>query len=149
MSHDSNDFTQSAAGDPQPRTPDEDRASLGSLFSDLSENVSVLVRQEVELAKAELKESASAAGKGAGLFAGAGIAGHLVLICGSLAAIFGLSEWVDYGWAALIVTGVWAIIALILALVAKKQLKDIKGMPKTAASVKKIPSAFKPTQEEL
>lgn len=125
----------------------EEQTTLGSLFADLTENVSVLVRQEVELAKTELKESASAAGKGVGMYAGAAIAAHFVLLFLSLALMFGLANWVGYGWAAVIVAVIWGVIAAILAVVAKKKLEAVKGMPKTAATVKKIPSAFNPKED--
>lgn len=125
----------------------EQRESLGGLFSDLTENVSVLVRQEVELAKTELKESARAAGKGTGLYAGAGIAGHFVLFFLSLAAVFGLALWIGYAWSALLVAVTWAVIALILAVLGKKNLKQVKGIPQTSATVKKIPGAFKPQED--
>lgn len=121
--------------------------SLGDLFSDLSQNVSVLVRQEVELAKAELKETAQSAGKGAGLYGGAGIAAHFVLLFLSVAAMFGLSTWMGYGWASLIIGILWAIIAAVLAAVAKKQLKTMKGMSQTVATIKEIPPTFNPKEE--
>lgn len=127
--------------------PETPSPSLGDLFSDLSQNVSVLVRQEVELAKAELKETAQSAGKGAGLYGGAGIAAHFVLLFLSVAAMFGISAWVGYGWAALIVGGLWAIVAAILAAIAKKQLQAVKGMPQTAATLKEIPPTFNPREE--
>lgn len=131
-------------------TEAEERAassSLGELFGDLSRNVSTLMRQEVELAKAELKESATSAGKGAGMFAGAGIAGHFVLMFLSLALMFGLENWVGYGWAAVIVAVIWAIIAAILALVGKKNIKSVKGLPETAATAKEIPPTLKPGED--
>lgn len=131
-------------GEDHPETPSP---SLGDLFSDLSQNVSVLVRQEVELAKAELKETAQSAGKGAGLYGGAGIAAHFVLLFLSVAAMFGISAWVGYGWAALVIGVLWAIIAAVLAAVAKKQLKTVKGMPQTAATIKEIPPTFNPKEE--
>lgn len=122
-------------------------ASLGELFSDLSQNVSELVRQETELAKAELKQTARSAGMGAGLYAGAGIAGHFVLLFLSLAAMAGISAWVGFGWSALIVAAVWAVIAAIMAVVAKKKLAAAKGMPKTAETIKEIPSTFNPKEQ--
>lgn len=122
-------------------------ASLGELFSDLSQNVSELVRQEAELAKAELRETARSAGKGAGLYGGAGIAGHFVLMFLSLAAMFGLANWVGYGWAAVIVAVVWAIAAAVMAAAAKKQLKSTKGLPQTAETIKEIPPTFNPKEE--
>ncbi|WP_354176581.1 phage holin family protein, partial [Arthrobacter nitrophenolicus] len=57
-----------------------DNASLGELLGDVTRDLSTLMRQEVELAKAELKQSASRAGKGSGMLAGAGVAGHFVLV---------------------------------------------------------------------
>lgn len=122
-------------------------ASLGELFSDLTQNVSTLVRQETELAKAELRESARAAGKGAGLYGGAGIAGHFVLLFLSIAAWVGIANWVGYAWSAVIIAVVWAIIAAILASVAKKQFKDVQGLPKTAETIKDIPPTFNPKEE--
>lgn len=122
-------------------------SSLGELFGDLSHNVSDLVRQEAELAKAELRETARSAGKGAGLYGGAGIAGYFVLLFLSLAAMFGLASWVGLGWSALIVAGVWMIIAAVMAMVAKKQFQSAKGLPKTKETLKDIPPTFNPKEE--
>lgn len=141
------DTYSQAVPPPSGRHTDAADSSLGELFSDLSQNVSVLVRQEVELAKAELKDSARTVGKGAGLYAGAGIAGHFVLLFLSAAAMFGISVWVGYGWAALIIGALWAMIGAILASVAKKQLDTVKGMPQTAATIKEIPPTFNPKEE--
>jgi hypothetical protein len=121
--------------------------SLGDLFSDLTQNVSNLVRQETELAKAELRASARSAGKGAGLYGGAGVAGHFVLLFLSIAAMVGIANWVGYGWSAVIVAVVWAIVAAIMASVAKKQFKEVKGLPQTAETIKDIPPAFNPKEE--
>ncbi|MDX6326082.1 MAG: hypothetical protein QOK15_2436, partial [Nocardioidaceae bacterium] len=52
--------------------------SIGGLVSDISADISTLMRQEVALAKAEIQDSAKKAGKGAGMLAGAGVAGHFV-----------------------------------------------------------------------
>lgn len=123
------------------------RGSLGEILTDLTRNFSTLVRQEIALAKAEVKETASAAGKGAGMFAGAGVAGHFVLIFLSLTLMFGLANLLGYTWSALIVAGVWAVIAAVLALVGKKELKSAKGLPHTAASLQQIPPTMKPNEE--
>lgn len=139
-------------GPPEGRdgTTAADRAAdstLGELVGDLTRDFSLLMRQEVELAKAELKESATRAGKGAGMLAGSGIAGHFVLVFLSLALMFGLQNWVGYGWACVIVAVVWAIIAAILALVGKKNVKSVKGLPQTAATAKEIPPTMKPGED--
>ncbi|TWD48666.1 putative superfamily III holin-X, partial [Arthrobacter sp. AG367] len=67
-----------------------DNASLGELLGDVTRDLSTLMRQEVELAKAELKQSTSRAGKGAGMLAGAGVGGHFVLLFLSLALMWAL-----------------------------------------------------------
>ena len=66
--------------------PGVERASIGELLSDISSDLSTLMRQEVALAKAELTQSAKQAGKGGGMLAGAGIAGHFVLLFLSIAS---------------------------------------------------------------
>src|ERR671926_67155 len=85
--------------------------SLGDLMGDVTRDISTLMRQEVELAKAELKESASKAGKGAGMYGGAGIAGHFTLLFLSVALMFALSYLIGLGWAAVVIAVIWAIIA--------------------------------------
>jgi hypothetical protein len=126
-------------------------SSLGDLLSDVSRDMSVLMRQELELAKAEAKESATRAGKGAGMLTGAGIAGHFVLLFLSIALWWGLGLAMDEGsgfvWSAIIVAVIWAIIAAILAAVGKKQLKSVQGIPRTQESVKKIPETLKPSED--
>ncbi|GHH37157.1 phage holin family protein [Streptomyces candidus] len=110
------------------RVPSAD-PSIGELVGEISEDLTQLVREEVELAKAEIKESATRAGKAAGLLAGSGYAGHLVLLMGSLAAVFGLAHVVDLAWAALIVTGFWALLAAVLFAVGRKRLKTVNAKP--------------------
>lgn len=132
---------------PDPDSAEQERSSLGALFNDLTQNVSLLVRQEIELAKTELKESASSAGKGAGMYAGAGVAGHFVLLFLSVAAFFGLALWIGYGFSALVIAALWAVIGLVLTSAAKKKMQEIKGLPNTAETVKRIPSAFTPKDD--
>jgi hypothetical protein len=79
------------------------RPSIGELLSEVSQDISTLMRQEVELAKAEFKQSATRAGKGAGMFAGAGLAGHMVLLFGSIALWWALGDSMGHGWSALVV----------------------------------------------
>ncbi|TQJ58610.1 putative superfamily III holin-X [Arthrobacter sp. SLBN-83] len=121
-----------------------DNASLGDLLGDVTRDLSTLMRQEVELAKAELKQSTSRAGKGAGMLAGAGVGGHFVLLFLSLALMWALGAVMALGWAALIVAVIWAIIAAILASVGRKELKQIKGLPQTGETLSEIPPTLKP-----
>ena len=121
-----------------------ENASLGDLLGDVTRDLSTLMRQEVELAKAELKQSTSRAGKGAGMLAGAGIGGHFVLLFLSLALMWALGSVMALGWSALIVAVIWAIIAAVLASIGRKELKQIKGMPQTGETLSEIPPTLTP-----
>ena len=121
-----------------------DNASIGELLGDVTRDLSTLMRQEVDLAKAELKQSATNAGKGTGMLAGAGVGGHFVLLFLSLALMFALGAIMPLGWSALITAVVWAIIAAVLASIGRKELKQIKGLPQTGETLSEIPPTLKP-----
>lgn len=127
----------------------EGRPSIGELLSDVSQDITTLLRQEVELAKAEVKQSAARAGKGAGMFAGAGVAGHMVLLFVSVAAWWGLGDSMGHGWSALVVAGAWLVIAAVLAVVGRSEIKSVTGVPQTADTVKKIPTAVAGHEETV
>ena len=132
----------SAPFDPAVPPPDS-RPSVGELFSEVAEDLSTLMHQEVELAKAELRQSAARAGKGAGLLAGAGVGGHMVLLFASIAAWWGIGDAIGHGWSALIVTGIWLIVAAVLGLMGRREISAVPGVPQTAQTVKKIPDAVR------
>ncbi|GGB80465.1 hypothetical protein N798_00830 [Knoellia flava TL1] len=118
--------------------------SIGALVSDISSDLSTLVRQEVELAKAEAKQSATQAGKGAGMLGAAAVAAQLALVFLSVAAWWALGEVIGRGWSGLVVALVWAVIAAILAATGRSQLKKSPmGLPRTTETVKDIPEALK------
>jgi hypothetical protein len=122
--------------------------SIGQLFGEISKDLSTLMRQEVALAKAEVTQSAKQASKGVGMFAGAGYAGHLTVLFLSFALWWALGYWFDnLAWAALVVAVIWGIVAAVLALRGKKEMKEVQGMPKTADTVKKIPPALQGHEE--
>jgi hypothetical protein len=118
------------------------------MLSEVTQDLTTLMRQEVELAKAEIRQSAIRAGKGAGLLAGAGVSGHMVALFLSVAAWWGIGDSIGHGWSALIVVGVWLIIGVVLAITGRKEITSISGLPQTAESVKKIPSAVKGNEEK-
>jgi hypothetical protein len=131
-------------------TPSEQQAattSLGDLLAEVSRDVSTLMRQEVELARAEIRQSAMRAGKGAGMYGGAAIAGWLTVLFLSIALWWGLGYLVGNAWSAVIVAALWAIVAVVLALVGKKEFDEVRGMPDTVESVKKIPDTLKRNEE--
>ena len=80
------------------------RQSVGDLLSDVTRDLSTLLRQEVELAKAEVTQSAKQAAKGGSMFAGAAVAGHFVLLFLSVALWWALGDAMDsLAWSAVIV----------------------------------------------
>lgn len=125
-----------------------DSASLGELFSSVTQDLSTLVRQEIALAKAEATRSGKRAGKGAGLLAGAGVSGHFVLLFLSVAAWWGLGELIGRGWSALVVAAVWAVITVVLAARGRSELRAVRGLPDTTSTLQQVPSALKGHEEE-
>lgn len=132
-------------------TPSEEKAantSLGDLVAEVSRDFSTLMRQEVELAKAEATQSAKRAAKGAGMYGGAGVAGWFVLLFLSIALWWGLGDLIDsLGWSAVIVAVIWGIVAAVLYFTGKKEFERVQGMPRTADSLKRIPDAIKRNEE--
>lgn len=128
---------------------DTGRPSLGALLSEVTKDISTLMRQEVALAKAELTQDAKRAGKGAGMLSGAAVAGHFVLLFLSIALWWALGDLLDnLAWSAVIVAVIWGIIAAVLAMKGKKEVQEVQGLPETQESVKKIPNALKGHEEE-
>ncbi|HEU0131088.1 MAG TPA: phage holin family protein [Mycobacteriales bacterium] len=103
--------------------------SLGELVGQATKELSTLVRKEIELAKAELSTEIGKAGKGAGMFGGAGVMAMYALTFLSLAAMFGLGAVMPLGWAALIVGAVYVVAAAMLALTGKKAFTSFSPKP--------------------
>ncbi|PWI45112.1 phage holin family protein [Streptomyces sp. ICBB 8177] len=95
---------------------------MGELVQKASQQLTELVRGEIRLAQAEMKEKGKRYGKGGGLFGGAGLMGFLALEALVAAAIAGLAVPLPVWAAALIVTGALAVIAGVMALTGKKQV---------------------------
>ena len=132
---------------PTPAHAKADSTSLGDLLGEVTRDISTLMRQEMELAKAELKQATTRAGKGAAMLAGAGVAGHFVLLFLSLALWYALGGLIGLGWSAVVVAVLWAIVAAILASLGRKELKAVKGMPQTGQTIQEIPETLKPREE--
>jgi uncharacterized membrane protein YqjE len=97
---------------------------IGELLKELSNQTTTLVRQELELTKAEMAEKGKKAGLGAGMFGGAGLFGLLALGALTTCLIAALATGVDLWLAALIVALVYAAIAGALALAGKKKTQE-------------------------
>ena len=117
--------------------------SLGDLISEVTQDLSTLMRQELELAKAELRQSASRAGKGAGMLGGAAVAGYFVLLFASIALWWAVGSATGLGWSAVIVAVIWGVVGAVLYAAGRSSLKSVRGIPKTADTVKRIPEALK------
>lgn len=131
-------------------TPSEAKAastSLGDLLGEVSRDISTLMRQEVALAKAELKESATKSAKGAGLMGGAGYSALMAIFFLSVALWWALGTLVGGGWSAVIVAVIWGVIALILFLVGRGQFTQVEGAPQTVETLKEIPETLKRNEE--
>ncbi|NEN05432.1 phage holin family protein [Diaminobutyricibacter tongyongensis] len=131
-------------------TPSEQKAantSLGDLLGEVTRDLSTLMRQEIELAKAELTQSAKRAGKGAGLLGGAGYSAAMGVLFISIAVWWALGYLVGNAWSGLIVAVVWLIVALVLYLRGRTAIKSIQGAPQTVDTLKEIPETLKRNEE--
>lgn len=116
---------------PDPASPGaaQQPATVGDLIGEITEDLTGMVRDEINLAKAELKQEATKAGKAGGMLAGAGYAGHLLVLFISLTVLFALSHVVDIAWAALIVSALWGAAAAALYVIGRSRLKDVHVKP--------------------
>jgi hypothetical protein len=125
--------------------PDVEGTSVGQLIGEVSKDLSTLMRQELELAKAELTAEAKKAGQGAGMFGAAGFAGYMVLLFLSLALMWGLSNVLDTGWAGLIVAVIWAVIGAVAFVLGRKKFQQVHPKPeRTVDTLQQVPGALKP-----
>ena len=112
-----------------PRSDPNEERPLGELFSDLTAQVQTLVRKEMELARAELKEQIGQATKGVAAFAVGGVVGLIAAILLAFAAAWGLAEVLPIGLAFLIVGVVLLVVAGVAFLQGKAKLAKVKPMP--------------------
>jgi len=113
-----------APRDIQDRPAGPDERSVSDLLRHLSEQTATLVRQEMELAKAELSVKGKRMGMGAGMFGGAGIVGAYALGALTACLILVLATAIDAWLAALIVAVVYAAIAGVLALTGRSKVQQ-------------------------
>jgi uncharacterized membrane protein YqjE len=109
--------------------PDVEGRSVGDLLGEVTGNLSKLMRQEVALAKVELKEEAAKAGKAGGLLGGAGAVGYLVLVFLSLGLMFALDNAMGIGWAALLTAVLLGIVAAVLFVLGRNRFKQVNPKP--------------------
>jgi hypothetical protein len=114
--------------DGRPAVPSKDDPTIGRLVADASRDVSSLVRNEIALAKSELKISIKAGGIGIGLFAGAAFLGLLAVIMLSIAIAFFIHlTGLDLSWCFLIVFAVYVLVAAVLGLIGLRKVKQVRA----------------------
>ena len=125
--------------------PNVEGTSVGALMGEVAKDLSTLMRQELELAKVEIKAEAVKAGTGAGLFGAAGFAAYMMIFFLSIALWWALSHLVGHSWSALIVAVLWGIIAAVAGLMGKKKFDQVHPKPeRTVETLSQVPGALKP-----
>lgn len=123
--------TRTADGIPEEMRRSQER-TIGQLVAQVTEDFSVIVRKEIELAKTELSAQVGTAGKGIGMLAGAGVVAlyglGLLFITLSLVIAIWLPAWAGF----LIVTVVLFIVAAVLAMIGRKALNQVNPRPERA-----------------
>lgn len=125
--------------------PDVEGTSVGALMGEVAKDLSTLMRQELELAKVEVKAEAVKAGTGAGLFGAAAFAAYFMVLFLSVALWWALSHLVGHSWSALIVAVLWGIVAAVAGLMGKKKFQQVNPKPeRTVDTLSQVPGALKP-----
>jgi predicted phage tail protein len=120
--------------DPRTRLTNGDR-KLSTLVSGATQDLSALMREEVALAKAEVKYDVKQAAAGGGLFGAAGLLGFFALIMLSFSAAAGIhAAGLGIAWAFLIVAGAYLVIAGLCAMVGKPRIARIRNANATKRS---------------
>ena len=118
--------------------------TIGQLVADATRDVSELVRHEIALAKAELKRDLARAGAGAGLLGAAGFLAAVAFVLLCIAGAYGLvAAGLDPWLAFLIVTVVLLVLAAVLGLVGRAQLRKVTPPERTIATSKDTVAAIK------
>ena len=117
-------------------SPDQ-QPSVGELVRRASEHVSTLVRGEIELAKTELSTTVKRAGVGGGMLAAAAVillfsVPFLFVVIAEVLVAIGLPRWLSY----LIVWVLFLVIAAVLALIGRRQLKKMSKPERTLKTAK-------------
>jgi hypothetical protein len=128
----------------KPAVPAPEDPTIGKLFADASRDMSSLVRNEIALAKSELKVSLKAGGTGAGLFAGAAFLALLAIIMFSVALAYFISmTGLHLAWCFLIVFGLYLLIAALLGFLGVKKVKRVKAPERAIHQAQEAKSLLK------
>ncbi|HVE47373.1 MAG TPA: phage holin family protein [Acidimicrobiales bacterium] len=117
-------------------TGTSDDRSIQELLADFSEGATTLIRKEVELAKVEMKETASKVAQAGAMFTASAIVAFLALQALSVALGFALASFLPDGVAALVVGVLYLVTAAVLAGVAKGRVSQVGGPQQTVRTIK-------------
>lgn len=129
--------TQSHRTAPGGQAHEPGQEPVSELVQRASQQLTELVRGEMRLAQAEMKEKGKRYGKGGGLFGGAGVVGFLMLQALVATVIAALAVPLPVWAAALIVTALLGVIAAVMALAGKKQV-DRGSPPKPEQAIENV-----------
>ena len=141
-----------AAAPPPPAPPpqaaggyaDVGGVSVGELVGNVTRDLSTLMRQELALARAELKAEAGKTGKAAGALGAAGVAALLAVLFLSICVWWALGHLIGHGWSALVVAAIWGIVAAVLYANGRRQLRDVQPTPeRTVDTLRNVPDALR------
>jgi hypothetical protein len=115
----------------------KEERSIGELFSELANETSTLIRQEVALAQVEITRKATSAGKNVGYLAAGGFVGYAGLLAIIAGVIMGLSYFIPAWLAAIIVGAIIAVVSYVLVSSALTSLRNMDVKPtETVESIK-------------
>jgi uncharacterized membrane protein YqjE len=126
-----------------PKAPDK---SLGELVGEMSSELSDLFRKEVELAKVEVKEEVSRAGKAGGMLGGGALCGYLALLFVSFAAAWLLDSWMHPALAFLIVAALYGVVAFVLLQRGRREMREVRPVPQQTVETLKEDVAWAKAQ---
>jgi uncharacterized membrane protein YqjE len=121
-------------GAQMPRT--DEQPGIKDLIGNVTEDLTRLFRQEMELARAELRQEGAKAGRAAAMYGAAGAAGLLLAIMLSLTIMYALDEVMHIAFAALIVAALWAVAGAALYAAARNRMRSVSPLPQTTETMK-------------
>ena len=110
---------------------------MGELLKELSQQTATLVKQEMELAKAELRDTGKRAGIGAGFVGAAGAIAYMAFAAFTAFLVLLLNQWMPVWLAALIVAAIYGAVAAFLAIRGRDKVKEaLPPAPQTTETIK-------------
>ncbi len=125
-----------------PTEPAEADKTLGQLVAEVTSELGVLMRKEVQLAKVELKEEVGRAGKAGGMLGAGGVAGYFALLFVSLALAWLLDQAMPIALAFFLVGALYGIAAAVLITRGREQMKHVDPVPRQTVETLKEDAAW-------